>query len=455
MPSYSRLGDYSNGSTADGTEITTEFDNLYTAISGGLDEDNISPSAQIANSQLAEIAQSKVADHGDTAANYALVTSPGDSGTPSLPSNFLAENQRLRYRIAGGRRYLTNVRYMDASAVAQSATWYEPPAQGPNLLPNSGFETHTAGTPNAPNGWSLVSTPATVALEAAAFADYGLSKRSLNIVTNGANEGISTTVAGLKSGAKYLVGMVYTLTDNGTTPGALRLSTTGGLASGAYQNLVLDASLELPSSVGVLQGIVKAQTPAVTMTISITATESGADFNILEVWMYELSESYPIQPPSIPVITATDSTQDTDVPATFTSSQWNWESWTPLSLSQYVPFAGYRLIYETTISYHASGSANDVHKHAFRIRLDTGGGYNVVSGPFIEYTDADSTANFEAGHIITLRHIVDNPTPGLTYAFEVQVGAYNGGSDHSKVTMNPLVNSLQSVSTARLVTERL
>jgi len=446
--------EWAQGETITHTEHNDEWNTFLNDYNGGITTANLSGSAGITNAQLADIEPTKVLDYSANITEISTNTSPGDTATPDLPTELRGELLRLRYRSGAARGYQSNVFYMNSSAVATAAAWFEPHIVGPNLLPNPGFEVFTGTSTDAPDGWSLVGTPSSIAIENPAYTGVGLEKRSLNIVTDADDEGISVDVAGLKAGTKYLIGMEYTLTDNGTVAGSLKLSTTNGLASGNYQNLSLVSTTEAASTVVVYQGIVKSQSPAVTMTVSITGTKAGLDVNLINVWMYELAEDYPRDLPSLPVQIVEDSTEDTAVPSTFTSSQWNWETWTPLSLSQYVPFQGYRLTYEVTISYKATGTNDDVHMHGFRIQVDG----VTAAGPYIEYTDADATANFENGHIITLRHVLDNPAPGATYAFTVDVGAYNGGTDHSQITMNPIVpatTGLQSVSTARLIPERL
>ena len=448
---------YVDGNYLPAAELQADFDALVNVINGNLDEDNLHSSTQIPNSMLADIAMSKVLDLADDIATYSTTTSPGDTATPSLPTTLAAEMQRLRNRLLGLRGYVTNPFYMNSSGVATAAAWFEPRPTGRNLLPNPGFELHSAGTPNAPDGWSLVSTPATVAIENPAHTGTGLEKRSLNIVTNGSNEGISATVGGLKASTKYLVGMAYSITDNGTVAGTVGLYTSNGLATGNYQNLALTASTESAATVAVLNGIVKSTATPDNMTISIYATNSGADFNIHSVWMYELGESYPDELPVIPSQSATSSTQS-DVTDAGTGT---WTTVSGLTLSQYIPAPGYRLHYEASISYAAKieGTMPETCDSGVRIQMDVdGGGYNTVQGPFTfrNYSvTGDNQLQFSARQ--TMHHIVENPTPGSLYTFRADLGVYDGGANAADLVVNPDYSASglgQSRSDSRLWLER-
>lgn len=450
MGFVSRIYNFVNGTSADADQVDAEFDNIIATLNGNIDNANISGSASIAATKVDPIPPARVLDHADTEAEYKTTATAGDTSAPDLPTTLEGELERLRYRIGANRGYLASTSYMEASTPT-SASWTEPAIVGRNLLPNSGFELATS-TDAAPPGWTLLGTPDEVDIETPAHSIVGLEKRSLRILTDDSNEGIECEVAGLKANTKYLIGVAYNL-----AAGTLNLTTTNGLASGGYQNLALsDSSASATAAtVEILQGIVQARSTSIPVTVSIFGSATGADFNLIEVWMYELSDWYPHDLPAIPIQSATDSTQDTSVPATFTGSQWNWETWTPLSLSQYIPYAGYRLVYEVTISATSNNTADDNHQHAFRMQLDSGSGAATVQGPFIHVVDANGAANFSVGKTVSMRHIVDNPTPGLTYAFTTDIGAYNGGGDYSQITMNPTVNGLQSVSTARLIVERI
>lgn len=464
MGLISRVYRFINGTPNDGTQVDSEFQLVFDAINGGLDNANISSSGTpIAATKVAEIPPDRVLDHADDEATYNTVFPPGDTGTPILPTTLEGELERLRYRVGANRRYIGNLFYMDNSGpTATAAAWYEPPIVGPNLLPNPGFELHSAGTPNAPDGWTLIGDPATIAVENPAHLPTGLEKRSLNIVTDAANEGISVSIAGLKTSTKYLIGMRYSITNNGTVAGTIRLTTTGALATGDYQNLSLTDGVEASSTVNTLQGIVKPTATPDPIVVRIDATQSGADWNIHDVWMYELADGTPRELPSIPVQTATSSTQADYAGG---ANAWAWGTDSDLSLSQYIPYRGYRLTYEVSISYTTEAFAisagdgvtnpgNEFSVFGFRIQLDTGGGASTVAGPYIA-ASSDQSDQGANGGIATLKYVVDNPTPGSTYSFTTNIGCYSKGASWADCRVNPLMEAEQAVSTARLIVERL
>lgn len=446
---------YVDGNTLTASELNDEFDAIQAVINGGIDESNFSGSIAIPNADLVDIAMTKVLDLADDAATYKGTNTPGDSGTPSLPTTLAAEVTRMRYRIGANNRYWSNVFYMNASAVATSISWIEPPIVGPNLLPNAGFEVHTGSATAAPDGWTLVGTPSNVAIENPAHTGTGLEKRSLNIVTDAANEGISVAVAGLKTGVKYLVGMAYSITNNGTSPGTIRLTTTNGLATGEYQNLVLTDGIEAASTVSVLQGLVKPTATPATMTITISATESGADWNLHEVWMYEVSDGKPSELPHIPTQVELYTTADDTLT---NSGAGAWSNRADLSISQYIPYRGYRLRYQVTLCFKSTtgGGTTDQTEYAFRIQQNIdAGGATTVEGPYAWRTTYTTSGSFSGG-TVNMEYVIENPTPGSTYAFTTD--AYTEGSSNgvNTIIFNPTVaTALATQSRARLIVERI
>lgn len=459
MGLISRVYRFINGTANDGSEVDSEFQLVFDAINGGLDNANISSSGTpIAVTKVAEIPPDRVLDHADDEATFNTIFPPGDTGTPILPTTLEGELERLRYRVGANRRYIGNLFYMDNSGpTATAAAWYEPPIVGPNLLPNPGFEVQSGVANSAPDGWSLIGDPATIAVENPAHLATGLEKRSLNIVTDAANEGISVSIAGLKTSTKYLIGMRYSITNNGTTPGTIRLTTTGALATGDYQNLSLTDGAEASSTVNTLQGIVKPTATPDPIVVRIDATESGADWNIHDVWMYELADGTPRELPSIPTQTKTSTTPIT-YPTTWSGGgAWRTDTITALSLSQYVPFRGYRMTYEVTVPFTALDAGSPPRGArvygAIQVNID-GGGANTVSGPVLFESVVSSGDLDNLGSTFNLKYTLDNPTPGSTYAFTFLLGVYDD-SLFEQVSSPPTVAGVLMESRAVLTMERL
>ena len=444
---------FAGGTIINDDEVDADFDTVYGLVNGNIDKDNIDPNAQIPNSSLVVIEPSYVNDHSDDAATYLTTTASGDSGTPgTLATTLEGEIERIRMRLKDNNSQTTGLKYIDTADAIQTAGWVEPPRVGRNMLPNPGFELQSGAANSAPDGWTLVGVPTAVAIEAAALPSAGVDKRSLRILGSGASTGISKIVGGLKPGVKYMVGMAYTL-----TTGKVNLTTTNALGSGEYKEFSYqDTSPGNPLEI--VQGIVKADATATPITVSIVSSANLDDFNLYYVWFYELSGSAPHEIPHIPMQTATDSVEKIYPAVPSGGGVTDWETITPLSLSQYVPYEGYRFIYEVTLCLgveeiiDAPTNNFENYQHGLRLQIDgvTEGGERWMYGEW-----NNENADNAAGKIITLRAVVENPTPGATVAFTTDVGVYNDSGLFGFAIMNPLRQGEQAESFARLYTERL
>ncbi len=448
------------------TEVNDDLDTLYNEMNGGLDKDNISASAQIPNSALVDIDGTKVSDHSDNAATAATTTTPGDSSTlgSNLATNIEEEIERLRFAINQAKGY-SGVEFRDSTDTNVAAAWVEPPVQGRNLLANPGFELFSGSSGDPPDSWTEVGTLATSGLVAAANPTTGGHKRTFNFTTNASTEGISQTVEGLKASTKYLFGVQYTITSGGVL-----VESQGGLAAG---NNYQDPSESDATAGGVetIQQIVQTDATPTDLTIRILGSSGTDNVNLVQAWFYELSDEIPaVTPPSIPEQTATVSSEISNVPATVNSAtDWttNWTDVPSLDLSQYIPVPGYRLIYEVTLAW-ASDLDDSQYFFGFRLEQDDGS-TSVVDGPYVESSDQFGFSEDNAGGTITLRHTVENPTPGATYTFTPQVTAADSVGGVGKAPrLHPLIaitaggtasagsnSALQTISKARLRVERI
>lgn len=446
---------FTNGTTADATEVNADFDTLYNAVNGGLDEDNLSPSAAIPNSALVDIDGTKVVGHADDLSTYIGTTSPGDTGTPSLPGNLKAELERIRYRIQANAGFISQLEFMDNSAAsAAAAGWIEPSVIGSSLLVNAGFEYDATGSLSlaAPQGWTLVGSPNLTTITAAGTAGAGGHKRSFRFTTDASNEGVSQQIQGLKAGTKYLVGAAYLL-----NAGQFNITTSGGVSSADYEDLAISDTIT--GSFRIQQGIVKTDTSASDVTVSLLGAASGADVDIFFVWFRELGDNAGIgMTPSLPIKSATYTTADDAVTDTLGGT---WANLSDLTLAQYVPGPGYRLTFESTLCFRSSamGGSNSDAFFAFRIQQNTGGGASTVEGPVAWTERPGGNSGNRAGGAVTIRHVVDNPTPGLTYTFTID--AFVEGDDaaeYSSIIFNPTIGSSSSLATqssSRLIPERV
>ena len=441
-----------DGTGAEAGEVNTDFDTLYNEINGNLDEDNLAPATQIPNSMLVTIEPEIVNDSSVNEAALAATLDAGDSSSVTLPTDLREELQALRYRVRANRHMTTNLQYMLDAGTLTSAYWTEPAPNGPNLAPNPGLEAHSGTSTDAPTGWSLVGTPTTMGPIGPGNPSQGLEKRAFRVVTDAASEGISFAVSGLKSSTKYLVGATYTLIAD-----EMSIITASGLATGDYKNVsYTDTTTVTATETATRQFIVQSTSVPGSISVSFLGTNSGADFKIHSVWFYELSEAAPREVPSVPIQTATYSTVNDSKTDAGTGT---WHDLTDLSLSQYIPAPGYRLVYETTICWRSDGNdagGATASWFAARVELDSGTGDSEVEGPYA-LTGTTVDISSRTGGAFTMRHVVDNPTPGLTYAFKT--GVYidddsNSGSE--ALIMNPTLNgTLATVSQSKCYLERL
>ena len=443
------------------SEVNTDLNTIYNEFNGGIDETNLSGSIAIPNSALVTVDGTKVADHSDDAATAATATTPGDTATlaSNLPTNLEEEIEALRYRI-GTARGFTAATYYPSGGSATDVSWSEPPISGPNLIVNGGFEQGDSLTSTeAPTGWTLIGTPATTSIAAAATDSLteGSLKRTFNWTTDGAQEGIVQTLTGLKTSTKYIASVRYfkNSADNFT------LNITGAATSTDYENpTFVDDVASISTEYTTANVIFITGSTGPTVNVRIYSTDTSADMSIASVTVHELNEEIPVTVPHIPVLTATHDTAEA-LPNTTAwnagSGGWVWETVGELALSQYVPCRGYRLVFECQLSWtNTNPGTSNLQRHGIRAYLDTGGGAAVVDGPYLVSSGGTTgVANSTWGQIATLKYYVDNPTPGLTYAFTVEVGGYNQSSTDAQLSLNPLINGVQSISRSWLRMEKL
>lgn len=417
---------WEDGNTITAAEHNAEWDALVNDYNGNVNNDNIAKTA----GKL--IDADKIDDHASSDAEFVQSTAdPGNRFSPNRPTDLEGEIEALRYRIRhnqGGE----NFQIRDSTGTMVDASWLEPGVSGENLLYNSGFELQTGGAGTAPDGWTLNGAATTVAIEAPSELDMGKEKRSLNIVATGAGGcTIDRVVRGLKADTLYVVGAAYV-----RTLGSFRLSTTGGLTSANYQDILFfDAS-----GVGlqVQNFVIRTDSSGSDITFRVgPIAVAGADMNIYGVWFKELNERTTFdRQPHVPRQSVKDTTA-ANYTGTIAS---NWEDFThtPLSLSVYVPTEGYSVQYEADLE---TGFTNPtpktngpVARWVLEMDID-GGGWNSVDGRSAEA--GNTTAGLLSESRIAfprLKHVVDDPVPGSTYNFRVRIGAY----DQETVALNLL-----------------
>lgn len=452
---------YVEGKRLPAAELQADFDAIATVVNGGLDNSNIDASAAIAISKLAQISGSDIDDYSATDAENATTADVGDTASRTLPTTFDGEIEGLRYRIDKAKGYAGTVKYADSSGPTslQDVAWMEPPIRGGNLLVNSGLEGALSAADEAPYGWSKSGTVSIT--HADAVDSEGTHVRHVTYAATGTTS-ITQTMQGLKPDTKYLFGVSYV-----RTSGTLTLSTAGGLASGDYQDpQYTDSSTSTIQRVSL---VVQSDSSGSDIIVGISSGGSF-DVDVIDTWFYELGDGRPAEVPTGLTQTASVLSEVTNVPATVASAT-DWDSqWTDipgLALSQFIPSHGYRLIYEVSVAW-ASVLNSQQYFFGFRLEQDNGS-TSIVDGPYIEMDDDVSLGETNGASVIRMTHVVDNPTPGLTYTFTPQATAADSVSGAgSAPRLHPLVavtaqgaasagsnSAIQTVSRSRLRLERI
>lgn len=441
------------------SEINADFDGIVNVLNGNIDETNISPSAQIANSQLAEIAVTKVGDYSTDATTHLTTTSAGTTGTilagtTSLPTDLSDELERIRYRLFANN-HLVSAAFTDSSASQQSIGWVEAAPVEPQLFTNNGFETKTSAVAgDAPDTWTLEGTPTSLVITAPGLAtpSAGVTKKALRITyRTTANEGLKQVLKGLKGSTKYIVGATYARVSGTPT---VKIITTGALSSGDYQNLNV-ATATSGTAVSHFQGVFQTTAAGGDVTVKFVNGNNAADVvDYYQVWAYELKDSTNLGLPHIPMQTATILAESSGMTGYVAGGNtYRTDTLSSLTLAQYAPAAGYRFTYDVSVPVRAKTSTKENWITYGSIQLNTGGGASTVVGPVMNAVDVNSS-NGQYGMTFNMKHVVENPTPGTTYTFSFLLGSYDSATSPDTVYA-PLVNTLQTKATARLIVERL
>ncbi len=186
---------FTSGTTILNDEVDTDFNTAYSEINGNLANVNINGSA--------DIAQTKIADHG----TQATQTTPGTPGSESAPTTLAGDIERLRYALA-------QLKFGNASDQGGALEWFERSVNlmnsPQNILPNSSFAAFQApASTTPPDGWAATTTPATQYDHTALVAGDGLGLGYYVSVTGAgsANTGFRYTIpaTSLRPSTTYVV----------------------------------------------------------------------------------------------------------------------------------------------------------------------------------------------------------------------------------------------------------
>ncbi|TDI71848.1 MAG: hypothetical protein E2O85_01545 [Bacteroidetes bacterium] len=428
--------EWENGEVVTHTEHNDEWNAFVLKFNGEIDDANVKTAA--------DIGPTKIGDYAVNDAEFLGTGSdPGDHFNTNLPSTLPKELEALRHRIKWNGGGGTNLQALQSGGGMVTVGWTEPPTIGRQLLINPGFEIQTGAAGTAPDGWSLINTPATAIIRAASGSEdeAGVNKRSFHIVGSGA--GITQTVSGLKESTKYRVGAAWV-----RVAGTIVLGTTGGLGSVTEYGDVVIADTS-SSSFSYYNGVIKTDSNGADIVVNITAATASAELYLFYAWFYEMADDAPLESPSLPIQVVRDSAAV--VYTGLDSNAWDDTNvHTPLSLSVYVPGVGYALSYQADLNIgHASSSSPSSDTQEISITLEMqidAGGWNAVDVRTMKAIQDDLSYT---GHP-HLRHLIPDPTPGSNYQFRIVIGLY----DKESALMNSLIHSRQPDSRAELELRR-
>jgi len=425
---------WANGDTLTDTGLNGDVDNIITQVNGNIENANVSNSAAVAYSKLnltgtllnadvntsAAIAVSKLAqtagqldsdivdDSADNAAAYLTVVAPGTTASPSLPTNLELELHRLRYaigRLAAG----INVKL---EANANAAGWIEPPVRPTNHIYNGNFAAWTSSGTAAGDGWVVIGTPATLSTTTVGVSE-GVGNE-LRVQCNDVGEGVGQVVSGLKASTKYLVkARVKALSGD-----VISLKTDHALGSGSYENLDLDTTTT--AAYETLAGIILTDSTPTPIDVNIVGTHASDDFDIADVSMYELDETYTERPGGVFLTDTGTATQD----YTAGSAQ----AIVGLSaLSVTAPGPNYAIV--ANLHVHGDCGSTNVDVEAELNETAVAGGIVSVGG--------NSTSRTQGSLGIDNHYVVSPAVPGTTYTFTGTVTVVTGNYDdlHSRLTV--------------------
>lgn len=283
-----------------------------------------------------------------------------------------------------------------------------------NLLPNNLFGGQDSSSTSAPNGWALLgATTPTIAYVAKAAAEgAGLQLRTTG--SGATDEGVQTTVTGLKASTTYF--LVARVSSAAGDTCSARFNTSGGTDVVATN-----------AGTSAVEIITALATTDATPTGEIIELESNADGDICNwqsVALYEAGSPYFV--PQGGILTAVDSSS--------TGAAVGATPYTVVGVESTIVVPGPN--YYIKVTAHSTMTCDESDNVDFSLMQSVNGGANAAcaSGYFKSGTGTDSSTE-------TLTCLVETPTPGSEYTYTWVYTAESGtcavneltsGTDHGE-----------------------
>ena len=424
-----RPNSYTNGTTADATEVNSDFDTLYNAFNGNIDNANVKAAAAID--------PDKLDDHSNTDAEALIVSNPGTSDSLIKATDLPGELTRLRHNdLAPGLG--ESCKYFNGTSIVGVGPW-DGARVGPNMVYNGSVQVQSGGAGTAPDGWNALNSPGTLAHVSAVSAE-GATK-PLKIVSNVGSGAIRQNVLGIKSDTLYVVGCRARAVVN---TGLFTVAGTGVLANpnvfaGTGRAIAVHATDYSTYAFAVKT------LPTVTPTsnIQITAEAGGValdELYVLDFFCFEVSKDARSFG-GVAMREARDSTPFTQVTPSGSGNAWVSANSGAYDLSE-TPFRNnQRLTYSAVLHIDIGPTA----LISTEVSLKRDG--VIVDGPL---TITNSSGVLRP--IFNLVDVYENPPPGTAVDYTVEVYQDNVTS-YDIEWNNTTVHGFNPVSVARLQLE--
>ncbi len=398
---------YANDTLILASELNDESVALFGAFSN-LDDSNISAAANID--------ATKVGDYSGSASEQKTASDPGSGGSLSAPTTLTGEIERLRYaleRLATGLDGAGHAKRYDGSSNTD-VCWADRPARGPNLSRNGSFEVKQSGTASdPPDLWASVGTITSATL-GATDASEGAG-RMVTITTGAVSSGISQTFTNLRASTRYLVSVRARITG-----GTAQLVTVGADASSQFRDITLSTT---SGTFTTLSAVVQTDATPSALVVRLLGSGSG---DVVSFDHFSVTECSGIVSPVPKTFSAiSTSTTQVDLPVTTATDS-------GMSCVVVAPLPGFQIEARAKLCLYTYGGGATVE-----VRLKENG--TIVERSYW-------SAPLDHSGTVVVDYTNQNPTPGTTYTYLVELYATNFAAQLNRTALG----TPRSVMTVRV-----
>lgn len=376
---------YQSGKVLLASELEGDFNPVYNAVNGNLEDDNVKSGAGID--------PAKIDDYSANDTESLAVVSPGESASPAKATTLEGELSRLRYSVERlGIGFPAGAHALRHGSTGPTvAGWIDAPARGANLLWDGSFEGWSSAS--ALISWSAVGAPTLARTATPVSEGAGYCVRVTSAAASA--EGVSQTLAGLRASTRYLVTARARLISGGASAAAM-LEVTGADAASEYRSVTGTDATTTSATFVTLSAIVKTDaTPTSLVVRCLTNAVNPCVVEFDHVSLYELQEA--LVPQGGNVVNRHQLSAAKSYTATV-------EVDTDLSVAVRAPGPGYQIVVSAELPFICGGGGGTT----LEARLKENGAYVQV----VAQTVSASFAN-----TCVISYALLSPTPGTTYTY--------------------------------------